>query len=66
MKAVIRLFKVYEKNETRCRLFIRNHWTRQFNDSFLFILDRQSQGYQVNVYRLGIFNVCICLLISKN
>lgn len=47
------------------RLIIRNHWSDMFNDSFLFVLDKKHQGHSLIVYRIGLFNICLCLMIEK-
>lgn len=47
------------------RLIIRNHWSDNFNDSFLFVLDKKWQGHSLIVYRIGLFNICLCLMVEK-
>lgn len=61
MRSVIKIFR--KKNYS---IFIRNHWSKSFNDSFIFIIDRKSQGYLIDTYRIGLFNFCICFLIENN
>jgi hypothetical protein len=57
MRSVIPIFRT-----NKYSIFIRNHWSKSFNDSFIFIIDRKSQGYMVDTYRIGLFNFCICFL----
>jgi hypothetical protein len=55
------LFKINENY----RVIIRNHWSDNFNDSFIFILGKNSQSFNLDVYRFGLFNFCLCLMHNK-
>lgn len=46
-------------------LIVRNHWSDNFNDSFILVIDRKSQGYDVDTYRFGLFNICLVLIHHK-
>jgi hypothetical protein len=47
------------------RLIIRNHWGNNFNDSFILTVSKTYQGNGLMVYRLGLFNFCLCLMIER-
>jgi hypothetical protein len=43
---------------------MRNHWASNFNDQFLFVADTKWQGYGVKVWRIGILNFALCLIVN--
>jgi len=57
-----RLFEISDN----FRVIVRNHWSGWFNDSFLFVLDKKTQGQEIDVYRIGLFNICLCLIYDKS
>jgi len=48
----------------KIRIFTRNHWNNNFNDGFIIKIGYQYQGFDVKVYHLGLFNVCLCLIMK--
>lgn len=57
--------RLFEINDN-FRIIVRNHWSGWFNDSFLFVIDKKPQGQEVDVYRIGLFNICLCLIYDKS
>ena len=46
------------------RLILRNHWSNNFNENFVFMMGSTWQGYQAKVYQVGLFNFSLCLLME--
>lgn len=63
---VIKLVSIYKTEKRNIRLIFRNHWTLNFNDSFIFVLDKKLQGFDCKTYRLGFFNFCFVIIDSKD
>lgn len=57
------LMKITYKNY---RLYYRNHWKVKLPNNFLIVADSQKQGPNIITYRIGIFNICLCLTIHKS
>jgi hypothetical protein len=48
------------------RLFYRNHWGKNFSEVFIIKLEKEYQDRTFTVYKIGLFNLCLCLGISKD
>lgn len=48
------------------RLYFRNHWKVKLPNNFLVVADSQKQGSNIITYRIGLFNICLCLTIHKS
>ena len=62
----LRIIEFSDSYKLKSRLIVRNHWSSHFNDSFLLIVDRKSQGPNLDVFRFGLFNFCLCLIIDRS
>lgn len=62
MKAYYHMFDV---KKWRMAIFIRNHWSGKYNDTFLFALDHRRPYYGAHTFRVGLFNWCLCFMYEE-
>jgi endo-alpha-1,4-polygalactosaminidase (GH114 family) len=47
------------------RIYIRNHWKVKLPENFIIVADSYKHGTYSVTYRIGLFNISLCLTLYK-